>query len=153
MYIKCLSQISTNGIITFDEPLYSPLPTPFPSSRLDVADKFIIAPFWDDTDIRLEGNVYYKKYTISSGVIEALDALDGVDTFLQNRFGSSFDTTWMLVVTWDGVHPWPNGGAPSIFYILFPDYTEVINSIFPPWLSALIHRLSYESIILFPLFQ
>ena len=91
-----------------------------------MADKFIVAPFWDDVDIRLQGNIYYKIYSTSAGLVEAIDALDRVDTFLQNRFGSSFVATWMLVATWDGVHPWPNGGGvPDIFYILFPDYIEV----------------------------
>lgn len=120
-------KIGTNGIITFDEPLYSPLPVLFPSSRLDVADKFVIAPFWDDVDIRLTGDVYYKVFSTSSGVLEALTTLDRIDSFIQARTGQVFDAQWMIVITWNQVHPWPHGGEglPDFYYLFYPDYVQV----------------------------
>lgn len=88
---------------------------------------FLVSPFWDDVDIRLAGNIFYETHTAFSGNADSLDILSRVDSYVQGETGEVFFVTWMMVVQWDQVHPWPHGELnPNPFLLfVFPDYIEV----------------------------
>ena len=68
-------QVGTNGIITFGEPLYLNYPELFPGIRSEIANAFILAPFWDNVDIRKTGNISYEvhsRITNNEGSLELL---------------------------------------------------------------------------------
>lgn len=113
--------------MSFDQPVYSPTPTPFPSSRNDIRNLFIVSPFWDDVDIRQAGNILYEVHSSFSGNMDSIDLISQVDSYIQGVTGGSFSGTWMIVVQWDMVHPWPHGelNINPFFYFIFPDYIEV----------------------------
>ena len=68
----------------------------------------MVAPFWADADTRLEGAIYYETHLAGSSNVSD-DRLNRVSTFIQVELGVSFNGTMMLLVTWDGVHPFPHG--------------------------------------------
>lgn len=124
LVINTHTQIGTNGIISFDQPVYSAIPSLFPTERNHIRNLFIVAPFWDDIDLRRSGNILYKTFTTSSGNI---DGIKLANDYILKETGEQFDGEWMLVVTWDHVHPWPHGDGSlsGILLYIFPDYTEV----------------------------
>ena len=92
----CPFQVGSNGIISFHSE-YNPYNNiPFP-----VEFRYLVAPFWDDADTR-EGNgdISYQEY--GSGYF-----LEHVSSFVRKQSPSSFHGTWMTVVYWDAVHPYP----------------------------------------------
>ena len=115
-------QIVTNGIISFDQPVYSTSTSRFPSNRNDIHNLFIVAPFWDDVDIRRSGNIFYKVFTTLS---DDAGVMVMVNDYIFRETGKAFYGEWMLVVTWDHVHPWHHRNSSSDFYTDFPDYIKV----------------------------
>ena len=116
-------QIGTNGIISFDQPVYSAVTSRFPSNRNDIRNLFIVAPFWDDVDIRRSGNIFYKVFTTLS---DDAHVMVMVNDYIFQETGEAFYGKWMLVVTWDHVHPWPHGSPFLSYYSTqFPDYVKV----------------------------
>lgn len=72
-----------------------------------IKDSFLVAPFWNDHDLRLDGSLTYNTYRI--GVSQASDyLLNNVSTFIRNKEGVNFTGSWMLVAYWDSVHPYPH---------------------------------------------
>lgn len=122
-------QISINGIISFGEPFYSADPVVFPSVRSDVANAYLVAPFWDDVDIRRAGNIYYEIHSVSNGNLGSLDLINRVSAYIREQSGDEFAGNWMLLVEWREVHPWPHGvdPLPFLFAFLYPDYRLVSN--------------------------
>ena len=120
-------QIGTNGIISFDQPVYSYISYHFPSNRNDIRNLFIVAPFWDDVDIRRSGNIFYKIFTTLS---DDADVMVMVNDYIFQETGEAFYGEWMLVVTWDHVHPWPHGEHSESYYSTsIPDYIKVSKTI------------------------
>lgn len=70
-----------------------------------------MAPFWSDVDLRVAGNVFYQVVTQRASQ-EANNVLTQVSDFVSNRTNDDFSGTWMLVVMWDQVHPYPHGDNP-----------------------------------------
>ena len=66
-----------------------------------------MAPFWSDVDLRRDGAVLYEVH--SEDNIPSQPLLRNVSSFISARTGASFEGTWMLVVEWDDVHPYPHG--------------------------------------------
>ena len=95
-------QISTNGFFSFSEPFYEEIPEQFPGNTADVAASYLVAPFWDDIDLRRRGNIFYEVHTSNSSP----GLLSQVSNFVSNGL---FSGTWMLVTQWDQVHSWPDG--------------------------------------------
>ena len=122
-----LTQIGTNGVLSFDQPVYNAIPSLFPSDISSIHNVFIVAPFWDDVDIRHSGNIIYKIFTNDSGKNDAIDTMSLVNDYIQQQTGESFLGEWMLVVTWDSVHPWPHGELeiPFFYYFILNDIFEV----------------------------
>ena len=63
-------------------------------------------------DIRREGTVRY--VAIERGSTASGDMIvDGVTAYVNDRFDADseekFQSTWLLVAQWDGVHPHPHG--------------------------------------------
>ena len=97
-----LFQIGTNGYFSFSEPFYSASPQTFPGVSTDVSSFYLVAPFWDDVDLRRRGNIFYEVHTTET----SQSLLSQVSNFVSN---GSFSGTWMLVARWDEVHSWPDG--------------------------------------------
>ena len=89
--------MGTNGLLSFNSLFNRFSNTPLSES----SEPYIIAPFWDDVDIRGgNGRVHYEIH--ESGYF-----LEQINTFLQIKRPSSFEGTWMLVAHWDSVHHYP----------------------------------------------
>lgn len=63
--------------------------------------RYLVAPFWDDVDTN-EGNG-----KISYEIHESGFFLEQVNTYLNQKRPSSFKGTWMAMVFYDAVHPYP----------------------------------------------
>ena len=81
-----------------------------------------MAPFWADADARLEGAIYYE--THAAGDSDMSDVrLDTVNDFITAELNEPFGGNWMMVVTWDQIHPFPHGfGSSTDPYVLSVSY-------------------------------
>ena len=111
-------QVGTNGIFSFSDPFYSSDTAPFP---IGAASAYIVAPFWDDVDIRLAGNVSYEVHWSRENNPGSDQLLDQVSNFVKGSTGQSFSGSWMLVAEWKEVHPWPHGLNSPFWQLLFPE--------------------------------
>jgi len=88
-----------------------------------------VSPFWDDVDLRLAGDILYEVHTSMSEDPDpaSVDLISQVSSYIQDETNSSFSGTWMIVVQWNMVHPWPHGETDinPIFFFFYPDHTEV----------------------------
>ena len=107
-------QVETNGMISFSEPIYRSSTEPFPDGAPGV---YVVAPYWDDVDIRLTGNISYEVHSRSTNNPRSDQLLDDVSGFVENSTGQSFQGSWMLVAEWKEVHPWPH--ANPVYHWLF----------------------------------
>ena len=98
-------QISTNGLISFDQQYLSWWPIPFPYGRSRIP---VLAPFWADFDYRNNlpfSSVCYRAYQRKGSPSPFEQAfLDEVDARLSDP---EFRVEWMLVVTWKDAVPYP----------------------------------------------
>ena len=103
--------MGTNGLLSIDTPHTFFFNTPFSEFSRD----FLVAPFWDDVDIRGgNGEIFYE-------VFDGGYYLDTVNTFLQRQRPSSFEGTWMLAAYWDAVHPFFGAASTTVSYITHSD--------------------------------
>ena len=89
--------MGTNGIISFGTSGYNP----YINSIFPVSGRYVVAPFWDDIDTR-SGNG-----RISYEIHDSGHYLDQVSTFLARKRPSDFQGTWMAVIFYDAVRPYP----------------------------------------------
>ena len=100
-------QVGTNGLISFGSSYNSWSNQQFPGSPT-VSSLYLVAPFWDDVDIRGgNGRISYEIH--QSGYF-----LEQVNAFLQRKRPSAFQGTWMAVVYWDAVHPYFGASNPEV---------------------------------------
>ena len=100
-------QVGTNGVIAFSEPIYATgITSSFPNGAPGV---YVVAPYWDDVDLRLAGNVSYEVHSRRENNPGSNLLLDQVSNFVKGSTGQSFSGSWMLVAEWKEVHPWPHG--------------------------------------------
>ena len=120
-------QIGVTGIISFDQPVYTGVTTPFPGHTNKIHNIFLVAPFWDEIDIRRSGNVFYEVHDTFTDDDASEDLISQVSEYIEGETGEAFFGEWMLVVQWDKVHPWPHGDDPLDLNDKFrnSDYTEV----------------------------
>ena len=59
-------------------------------------DDLVIAPFWDDVDIRIAGQVQYRQSNASV-------LLNQVGTNISNAFNTSFSPVLLFIATWNEV--------------------------------------------------
>ena len=91
---SCSMQVCSNGLISFGYPFIQHQPQQFPITEMLA----VIAPFWSNVNIGSGvGNIYYHLYTDtrSSLLLRASKEL--------SQFTGDFNSTWLMVVTWDGV--------------------------------------------------
>ena len=74
------------------------MPSAFPGSLTH-----IVAVFWTDVDIRVEGEISYEVHTTGSSL------LSQVNNFISTNESVAFTGTWMLVAEWDRVRQFPHG--------------------------------------------
>lgn len=89
LFSKCLLKFSTNGLVTFESPVYTFTPPSTPQTY------HLLAPYWTDlyplgTN---EAHVYYRDNDQS----DIDKASNDVRTFAKIP---SFQAKWVLVVTW-----------------------------------------------------
>ena len=59
LHVPVFSQVSENGVFSFQEPWKFSHPSRFPTDYFFTQTSNVIAPFWSDNDIRREGTVHY----------------------------------------------------------------------------------------------
>lgn len=104
------SQVGTNGIFSFGRDFRQDLPQPFPSFDAEVYFSYIVAPYWSNIDTRLDGQVNYEVYAAGESTT-ADDYLRRATLLINTEQDTSFRGNWMVVATWDGVHPFPHGNS------------------------------------------
>lgn len=109
-----MQQVGTNGIFAFSEPFYSPSARPFPGGA---PGAYVVAPYWNDIDIRRAGNISYEVHSRSVNNPGSNRLLDEVSGFVEDSTDQSFEGSWMLVAEWREVHQYPHGDPTrSQFY-------------------------------------
>ena len=78
-------------MISFGQSFTEFRPSAFPYSTFN-----LVAPFWDDIDLRSTGALYYEVITPDNG----LSIINQVDTYLSNNQNISFSADWILVAKW-----------------------------------------------------
>lgn len=96
------------GVISFGEEFAYEAPGEFPTESASTYYKYIVAPYWSNTDTRMDGQVWYQIYQSGGGGMSDT-LLNTVGTFIVNQTGVDFVGNWMLVAKWEGVHPFPHG--------------------------------------------
>ena len=108
-----ITQVSENGVVSFDEPFKFSFPNRFPTNFFPTQQSFAIAPFWSDNDIRKEGAVRYATYSVGeTGNPQGERLLQSLNQHIQSfqdRDEDPFEGQWLLTAHWDGVHPSPHG--------------------------------------------
>ena len=101
--------MNTNGIISFQCQFTESSPRRFPLNNLLP----LIAPFWDDVDIRRFGNIFYRQTNDTTLFQRAHD-------LLQELFPSSgnFTPTTLFIATWDRVAQFGGGSEVSTTYVM-----------------------------------
>ena len=92
--------MNSNGILSFRNNFTSFSPETFPTSN-DV----LIAPFWDDVNINVAGDIFYR-FTTDQFL------LDEVGGDISDAFEVTFEPTLLFIATWDEVAPF--GGSSSL---------------------------------------
>ena len=95
--------MGTNGIISFDEPFLYWYPSPFPTRWGSTRRRYVVAPYWSDNDIRMEGDVCYEVHNKES------DLMERISNHISYKSETTFTGNWMLLVEWSDVHPYPHG--------------------------------------------
>ncbi len=84
-----------------------------------------MAPFWSDVDVRLNGNIKYEVHSDDTGLVGSAELLRNTSDFISVKASVEFIGSWMLVVSWEDVHPWPNGEGSPFWDSLYPDSAAV----------------------------
>ena len=83
-------QIETNGYFSFDKGFYS-------YNFVQLSGNYsIVAPFFTDIDITIGGNISFQVYTRMNGSEE----LGNVSQAINDKEGTFFSGTWMVVAQW-----------------------------------------------------
>ena len=106
-----LSQINTNGIVSFGAEFPHYDASPFPTSEVGSSTAYAAAPFWSDVDTRLNGSIWYEVHDAAEGNAVSSAQLSFVNTWFKTETGLEFEGDLMIVATWDHVHPWPHGNS------------------------------------------
>ena len=88
-------------MISFGQSFTTHDPATFPYF---ISTLVLLAPFWDDIDLRSTGAVYYEVITPDNG----LSIINQVDAYLSNIQSISFSADWILVAKWFNVCPFGN---------------------------------------------
>lgn len=107
--------MSTNGAISFGTGWLFWIPQPFPTNALNTRNSYVVAPFWSDNDIRMNGSIRYEVHARVAGPRtrspQLLDLVSSIIINQRNLTAGSFQGQWMLVAEWNEVHPYPHGNS------------------------------------------
>lgn len=81
-------QVSTNGVLSFRDSFLDFVPESFP-----IPTNVLIAPFWDDSDNTLGGQVFYR-------FTDNQEILDVISTRINGAFPVNFNPLTAFIVTW-----------------------------------------------------
>ena len=87
-----LLQVNTNGVLSFRFPFLDFLPRPFPLDSGEV----LIAPFWDDFDLRQGGQILFRQTSDEN-------LLSTVGVMINETLMCNFSPTTLFIATWNGV--------------------------------------------------
>lgn len=110
--IVLLSQIATNGIISFGNEFPHFSATLFPNANdPTVFNSYVAAPYWADIDNRNLGEIWYETHRAgqSSTSDTLLERVSNLVRSEQNVF--PYQGTWMVVATWNGSVPFAGLGT------------------------------------------
>ena len=101
-------QVSSNGLVSFNQQYLSWWPVPFPFGRSRIP---VIAPFWADFDYRnnvQDSRIFYNAYDRSASSMLGRAIMEEFDERMGSEGGSDFVADWMAVVTWNEaiLYPW-----------------------------------------------
>lgn len=101
--------------MSFDRQWLFDKPEPFPTNSRTIQNRYVVAPFWSDNDIRRAGTVRY--VLIENGTSSLGDQLlQSANSVVRKEHQVDFTGRIMLVAQWDRVHPYPHGtpGAANL---------------------------------------
>lgn len=103
--------MNSNGVLSFDDQVRQVFASPFENSYEPWIPP-LIAPFWDDINPKIGGNIYYRQSNDSSDQLAFQRLLLGLDV------GELvwFSPTNLFIATWDQV-PQYNGQAEVSFHV------------------------------------
>lgn len=85
-------------------------PDLFPTNRQAIRNSLVVAPFWSDADIRLEGEIHYKQFFRTSGIEQEITLLSYISNYIAGRQGlANFTASTLLVAQWKNIPPFPHG--------------------------------------------
>ena len=93
-------QISSHGLISFGLSYTAYVPQTFPIPQR------VVAPYWDDMDLTLKGEVRYTVITPANSTQSHL--LTTANEFISSVEDTEFIAEWMLVAYWVDVCPFVN---------------------------------------------
>ena len=95
-----LLQVGTNGFVSFGSSYVGAtrIRDLFPN-----LDRFLVAPYWADIDLRQAGRVAYKLIDTSSNSNDKV--LQNINQFLAENQTLKFTATWGLVASWEETCP------------------------------------------------
>lgn len=96
--------MGTNGIVSFGNSAYNP----YTNSLFPVSGQYLVAPYWDDIDLR------YGNGRLSYEVHDSGFYLDEVNRFITRRRPSDFQGTWMAVIFYDRVRQYPAASSTQV---------------------------------------
>ena len=113
-------QVGDNGIISFRRGFSYYRPDLFPTNRQAIRDSLIVAPFWSDVDVRLEGKIHYKQLFKTSGIEQEITVLNYISNYVAVKQGlpANFTASTLVVVQWKSVPPFPHGSRARFDNIL-----------------------------------
>ena len=97
-------QVSENGVISFGDKWFFDKPKRFPTRDRNIQNRYVVAPFWSDNDIRRAGTVRYVLIENGTNPI-----VQNVTALIQREHNQNFQANTMLIAQWDHVHPYPHG--------------------------------------------
>ena len=101
-------QISSNGLISLGTSYTSYTPEAFPISSK------VIAPYWDDIDLRQQGQINYTLVTTQN---DSVGSIALVNNFLASNISVNFSADWILVAQWVDVCPYGNSDCTNVSYV------------------------------------
>lgn len=108
--------MASNGHISFRIPYTHFNAELFPTTNPSIYWDFVSAPFWSDVDLRLEGSAYWEIHVMA----QSQQLIKSVSTFIRENYdgAGNFSGEWMMISSWEGVHPFPHGAGSTTPYSL-----------------------------------
>ena len=99
-----MTQVGTNGVISFSMPFYYWHLYPFPGNFY-VRRFHVVAPYWADNDIRRGGSVLYETFMRGRSTNDNI-VLDNINRYLRvNNRTEDFTGIFMILAKWQNVPP------------------------------------------------